>query len=284
MLNFYSYDIYFYNNDFQKIVTPISEGIFHFYYDLIALLLIIFFLVLWKLYSTMLLAPSYKKTLTLTKKLGKQLIFTSKRTMFTGIVSKSKSISNGLSLSDLAKITKTLNNLGPPLVESTLGVQVKKIPKVPKYFLGEPIPPFKYGKDLLKFIGGVSIAHDAIKSNQILAENSDTTSLNTSLNIIKQNDKTDFTLLSTSIEDSSVNKIIKDIKSKEFAIKYALFNTEKLINTSQLYERELINILKNLKIEDFYSAENFTKLSKAIHDEIKLLQDRRLVNKYIHKI
>jgi hypothetical protein len=211
--------------------------------------------------------------------------------MFTGIVSKSKSISNGLSLSDLAKITKKLNNLGPPLVESTLGVQVKKIPKVPKYFLGEPIPPFKYGKDLLKFIGGgtiftggVSIAHDAIKSNQMLAENSDTTSLNTSLNIIKQNDKADFTLLSTSIEDSSVNKIIKDIKSKEFAIKYALFNTEKLINTSQLYERELINILKNLKIEDFYSAENFTKLSKAIHDEIKLLQDRRLVNKYINKI
>jgi hypothetical protein len=71
MLNFYSYDIYFYKNDSQTISTPISEGIFHFYYDLIALVLIIFFLVLWKLYSTMLLAPSYKKTLTLTKKLGK---------------------------------------------------------------------------------------------------------------------------------------------------------------------------------------------------------------------
>jgi hypothetical protein len=56
MLDFYSYNIYFYNNDFQISATPISEGIFHFYYDLISLLLIIFILSSFTLnnYSTIL--------------------------------------------------------------------------------------------------------------------------------------------------------------------------------------------------------------------------------------
>jgi hypothetical protein len=56
MLDFYSYNIYFYNYDFQTSATPISEGIFHFYYDLISLLLIIFILSSFTLnnYSTIL--------------------------------------------------------------------------------------------------------------------------------------------------------------------------------------------------------------------------------------
>jgi hypothetical protein len=60
MLNIYSYDIYFYNNDFQTPATPISEGILHFYHDLIALLTFFCFFVLWIL-STTLILFSYEK-------------------------------------------------------------------------------------------------------------------------------------------------------------------------------------------------------------------------------
>jgi len=60
MLNFYSYDIYFYNNDFQTPATPISEGILHFHHDLMVLLTFICFFVLWMLSRTLILF-SYEK-------------------------------------------------------------------------------------------------------------------------------------------------------------------------------------------------------------------------------